>query len=466
MLHVIPSSVDFTTSESMKLAKEFDPNCERQLIAVSKIDKYDKGIAEKLQGEGAGSMKLRLDCVAVLNRNQDEIDSNISFEEMKEREKQFFHKHRDAFQHLPDEYKGIDQLIKKLAIIQQDRIRSTLPETIEELRKQIRTKQQELRTIPVALTSEHDCWTKFQTMINELRENIRSRVHGDYDFRTRLNLINIDGKIPSKAKSPKTVLINSKDTFIDVSTVTDDRIAYHVYKFQQQFQKEIINKFSDFLSIDYKKRVIKAIDDAAGVSLPNFPSFQIIEHLFHEEFENLPAVCFSLLENICNYIRYNLLKILQDTIDKDYSRLIQRLNEVIIKQIDEAEQRTKQRIKEILDMEYRVFTLSNEYMDMVDKITQDLNDENAAKETKKATATTTTTTTVSQTVPASTYSANLLSRASNLISNSLSGSVINDDALRNGSNEARAAPAIQIALDSYCKVSNISIIQNIISLLQ
>jgi hypothetical protein len=74
----------------MKLAKDFDPNCERQLIAVSKIDKYDKGIAEKLQGEGAGSMKLQLGCVAVLNRNQDEIDSNISFEEMKQREKQFF----------------------------------------------------------------------------------------------------------------------------------------------------------------------------------------------------------------------------------------------------------------------------------------------------------------------------------------------------------------------------------------
>ncbi|CAF1563934.1 unnamed protein product, partial [Adineta ricciae] len=58
----------------MKLAKEFDPNCERQLIAASKIDKYDKGIAQKLVGEGPGSMKLQLGCVAVLNRNQDEIE--------------------------------------------------------------------------------------------------------------------------------------------------------------------------------------------------------------------------------------------------------------------------------------------------------------------------------------------------------------------------------------------------------
>jgi hypothetical protein len=40
----------------MKIAKEFDPHCQRQLIATSKIDKYDKGIAENLQGFGAGGI--------------------------------------------------------------------------------------------------------------------------------------------------------------------------------------------------------------------------------------------------------------------------------------------------------------------------------------------------------------------------------------------------------------------------
>lgn len=439
----------------MKLAKEFDPECERQLIAVSKIDKYDKGIAEKLQGDGPGAMKLQLGCVAVLNRNQDEIDSNVSFEQMKEREKEFFLKHRSAFQNLPDEYKGVDQLVRKLAIIQQDRIRSTLPEIIERLRKQVREKQQELKIIPAALTSEHDCWTRFQLMLNELRENIRAKVSGDYDFRTKINMINTDVKISTKPKAP-TTLVNTSN----ISPSNDDRIAYHIYKFQQQFQQETIKQFSEFLSLDYKKRVIRAIDDAAGVSLPNFPSFQIIEHLFHEEFEKLPNVCFTLLKNICEYLRENLLKLFYKTFDKDYSRLIQRLKEIIIKQIDAAEQRTKERIIEILDMEYRLFTLSNEYMDVVDKITQEIADENAAKENKKS-ASTTTTTTVSQTVPSSASSASLLSKASSAISSTLSG-FAGYDYSRSGPNEARAAPAIQIALDSYCKASFIFINQNII----
>ena len=432
----------------MKLAKAYDPDCERQLIAVSKIDKYDKGIAEKLQGEGPGSMKLQLGCVAVLNRSQDEIDRKISFEEMRRREQEFFLRNRDAFDSLPDEYKGVDQLVKKLAIIQHNRIRSTFPATMAQLREQIRTKEQELTDIPSALTSEHDCWTRFQTMVNEFRENIRSKVDGAYDTRGKLSIAAAaDGKSTKNRLTTTTTSTLPKDTST-VSNIVDERVAYHVYKFQQQFQQELIAQFSEFLSTNYKKHVIKAIDDAAGVSLPNFPSFQIIEQLYHEEFERLPGVCYSLLQTIFSYIREVLLKLFHQTFDNEYPRLIQRLKEVIIKQVDEAEKRARERIAEILNMEYRMFTLSGEYMDVVEKITQEIADENAAKENKAANATNTAT----QPSSLGASSAALISKASSYLSSSLARTTATDP-LRPGSNEARAALGIQIGLGSYCKVS-------------
>ncbi|CAF4820674.1 unnamed protein product, partial [Rotaria magnacalcarata] len=181
VLHVIPASVDFTTSESMKLAKAFDPSCQRQLIAASKIDKYDKGIAEKLQGHGLGSMELQLGCVAVLNRNQHEIDDNVSFDDMKQREKEFFSHHKDAFQHLPEEFKGSEQLVRRLATIQQERIRSTFPDIIKKLRKQITEKKAQLKKIPLSMNTENECWTNFQSMINAYRESIHDKVKGEYD---------------------------------------------------------------------------------------------------------------------------------------------------------------------------------------------------------------------------------------------------------------------------------------------
>ncbi|CAF1246528.1 unnamed protein product [Rotaria sp. Silwood1] len=288
VLHVIPASVDFTTSESMKLAKEFDSQCLRQLIVASKIDKYDKGIAEKLLGIGPGAMELKLGCVAVLNRNQDEIDQNISFEEMKRREAEFFIKHHEAFQHLPDEFKGIDQLVKKLATNQQDRIRSSLPQVIDELRKQIREKKNELKNMPIAMTSEQDCWIKFQSMINTFRESIRAKVNEDYDVLTRINMINLSNQASSEVVDSR-ILFKIDDTATD-SIPCDDRLAYHIYRFQRKFQDELTKSFSNFSSMGYYKLILQVIDDATGVSLPNFPSYRIIERLFHQELQRLPHI--------------------------------------------------------------------------------------------------------------------------------------------------------------------------------
>jgi hypothetical protein len=439
VLHVIPSSVDFTTSESMKLAKEFDPFCERQLIAVSKIDKFDKGIAEKLSGNGPGSMKLQLGCVAVLNRNQEEIDSNTSFEVMREREKQFFIKHREAFHHLSDEYKGVDQLIKKLAIIQHGRIRSTFPETIEELRKQIRTKKAELRAIPAAMTTEHECWTKFQSMINTFRESIQAKVSGDYDFRIRSNIFSTESAVASTVNDA----VTDKSIF---SAPGDDHIAYHIYKFQRKFQEELRNSFSNFAASDYNRLIMMAIDYATGVSLPNFQSFKIIESLFREELTRLPSICFNLTKKLHDYLNSTLLKIFHQTFDKDYPRLVQRLKEVIISKIDEAEERTIERVQDILDMENRLFTLTQEYMIVVNekKSSNTIENKESGEQVKLPVP------------PQPKTAGSNVSKISQLVTYSqttTTGPTTNDSINLLGPNEAQAAIDIQISLDTYSKVS-------------
>ncbi|CAF5007482.1 unnamed protein product, partial [Rotaria sp. Silwood1] len=408
VLHVIPSSVDFSTSESTKLAKEFDPDCERQLIAVSKIDKYDKGIAKKLVGEGPGSMKLQLGCVAVLNRNQDEIDSNVSFEEMKERERQFFIKHREAFQNLSDEYKGVDQLVKKLATIQHSRIRSTLPETIEKLRNQIRNKRLELKNIPMAMTTEHECWSKFQSMIDAFRESIQAKVNGDYDCEIRSSMFNVNSNASGNTNNTTTEASSrTKVAFVPVSG--DDHIAYHLYKFLQKFQEALRNKLA-----------------------------------------RLPTICSSLVKNIHDYLNIILLKIYHQTFDQEYPRLIQRLKEVIIGKIDAAEERTIERVQEILDMEKRLFTLSHEYMKTIRKMreTNNTNDRESSEPVI---------------IPSSTQSlvkernvsvnSNKIHYISTMFTPTTNQSVYTQD-----TNEVHAATDIQISLKAYSEIVQTRII--------
>jgi hypothetical protein len=416
----------------MKLAKEYDPQCLRQLIAVSKIDKYDKNITEKLLGRGPGAMQLKLGCVAVLNRNQDEIDLNLSFEKMREREAEFFTKHHEAFQNLPDENKGVDQLVKKLAIIQRDRIRSTLPQIIEELRKQIREKKLQLKNIPLPMNSEPACWTKFQSMINALRESIRTKVNGDYEVVTSINMNSDGGQMSPTVYSNTSASVKIDETLM----AGDNRIAYYVYKFQRQFQNEISKSFSDFYSGDYNKLVLQTIDDAAGVSLPNFPSYQIIQRLFRGELQRLPDICFTLVERIRDYLKKCLLRIFHQTFDAQYFRLIEKLKDVIIQQIDAAENRTNGRVQEILDMEYRVFTMNNGYMENVCKTKNDVK-KNDKEQIGEAMIT----------IASSTKNNYLPQATSSAISRLNTRALPSDDAL--------AAIDIQIALSSYALVNHL-----------
>ncbi|CAF0736670.1 unnamed protein product [Adineta steineri] len=412
VLHVIPASVDFTTSESMKLAKVFDPSCERQLIGVSKIDKYDKGIAEKLQGRGLGSMELQLGCVAVLNRNQDEIDQNISFDEMKQREERFFVDHKQAFEHLPNEFKGSKQLVRRLATIQQERIRSTFPDIIKRLRKQIAEKKAQLKKIPASMNTESECWTTFQSMINIYRESISDNVKGEYGQVASTNITNV----PTTSKNVKDESdsdINFNFTLFEsdegsLSNEDEDHIAYHIYHLQLKFQKECRNSFTDFFSNNYHKIVLREIDRTAGVSLPNFPSYQIIVGLFRKELQKLPDCCHELVEKMH---------------DNVYRRLKDRLKEVVIKQLNDVKEKLLERVLEILDTERRVFTLNHYYMDTINKLKEnnkEKSDDHQASVKASSTAVAKNSTDIVINIPVS--------------------------------NEDQAANDIQIALHSYSKV--------------
>ncbi|CAF1251410.1 unnamed protein product [Rotaria sp. Silwood1] len=192
------------------------------------------------------------------------------------------------------------------------------------------------------------------------------------------------------------------------------------------------------------------IDYATGVSLPNFQSFKIIESLFREELARLPTICSSLVKNIHDYLNIILLKIYHQTFDQEYPRLIQRLKEVIIGKIDAAEERTIERVQEILDMEKRLFTLSHEYMKTIRKMreTNNTNDRESSEPVI---------------IPSSTQSlvkernvsvnSNKIHYISTMFTPTTNQSVYTQD-----TNEVHAATDIQISLKAYSEIVQTRII--------
>jgi len=307
-------------------------------------------------------MTLKLGCVAVLNRTPEQIEENVPFSKMRQLEQKFF-KHHKAFQHVPAEYLGCDQLIKRLVSIQQARIRSMLPGILDDLKNQIQKKKTELKNMPQAVTSEMECWTLYNNLIKRYRDLIYARVHGVYD-----NDMQLEMKEPTRGSSALSSGLNTTQATTDAF---DDRIAFQLHKQHKAFAEEISHSFSKFFTSDYQKYVLQLLEENAGVTLPNFSSFSIIERLYHHEHRNFHEPCEELVESSVTYLKEVLIKLLNQIFDKKAAYkndMIHKLTDIIFRALDESEEYCKGDINKMLHIEKRVFTLDHYYIDTVNKI--------------------------------------------------------------------------------------------------
>ena len=344
----------------------------RQLIAVSKIDKHDQGIGNKLCGIGPGSMVLDLGCVAVLNRKQEEIDENVPFDEMRRREEEFF-RSNPAFDNVPERYLGSPQLIKRLAAIQQGRIRSTLPSIIDELTKRVKSKKVELKQMPPPITSEMECWVLYNEIIKKYRDVVQDRAEGVY-----ANGIQMPDETPP---STKTKTAQNNATTAPADQPSDDRIAYQLYLRQKRFSDRIQNLFSKSFSTGYKKKVLELLGENAAVALPNFPSFSIIERLYRIEHEKLSEPCEDLIDEFVDYLKDIAVELLHEVLTEETSyrdNLVHKLTDIILHTIDESEDQCRKDVSRLLEIEEKVYTMNPEYMIKVNQLKKEIQEKKLA----------------------------------------------------------------------------------------
>jgi hypothetical protein len=316
---------------------------ERQIIAVSKIDKHDKGIAEKLQGIGPGSISLSLGCVAVLNRKQEEIDAKVPFAEMRRREEEFF-RTNPAFADVPKEYLGRQELIKKLVSIQQERIRCTLPHVIEMVKGKIQAMREELKQIPSAILTEADTRIAFNEILRNYRRAVEQRTRGDYEIKSEKTGEKFDPQARDK---------------------WDDRIAYHLKMIGKYTSGEIQKILSRFSSKNESVRVLQSIEENYGGGLPNFPSSNIIQQLYQPYHKQLEKPCKELVLWVEEYMTRCLAYILETVLpaEANYKLSLSReLSKIIKSVIENSKAKCMENVQQILEMEEKVFTVNPYYL--------------------------------------------------------------------------------------------------------
>ncbi|KAJ1940645.1 Dynamin- GTPase protein, partial [Linderina pennispora] len=138
---ISPANVDIVNSESLKMAREVDPDGKRTVGVVTKIDLMDRG-TNSLDILTGRVYPLRLGFVGVVNRSQEDTQANKPIDESLAHEAEFFRTHpvyRTIQQHC-----GTSNLAKQLSQLLMHHIRDRLPSIKTKINALISQTEQEL----------------------------------------------------------------------------------------------------------------------------------------------------------------------------------------------------------------------------------------------------------------------------------------------------------------------------------
>lgn len=313
ILAVHPANADLATSDALQMAKTVDPEGDRTIGVITKLDLMDKGTdaLEWLQGK---VYKLKRGYVGVVNRSQADINSRKSIAEAREAEKRFFKEH-PIYKNFADQM-GSEYLARKLSGILMEHIRKCLPELRSKINAQLKEKNKELAKLGSALGENEDVGAALLSIIN----------HYAMEFNQAL-----EGKAHE--------VISATELYGGA------RINYI---FHDIYAKELdkMDPFEDLTLDDMRTAIRNATGHRSSLFIPEY-GFDLLIKKQIEKF-NLPA-------QTCVDLVYNELQRLAVALDYDelsrFERLESRLSEVTGDLLRRLKEPTAQVVADLVDME-------------------------------------------------------------------------------------------------------------------
>lgn len=144
ILAVTAANIDLANSDGLKLAREVDPEGQRTIGVLTKVDLMDDGtdVVDILAGR---IIPLRMGYVPVVNRGQRDIDNKKAINAALQAEQAFFENHK-AYRN-KSSYCGTPYLARKLNLILMMHIKQTLPDIKARIASSLAKYTQELESL-------------------------------------------------------------------------------------------------------------------------------------------------------------------------------------------------------------------------------------------------------------------------------------------------------------------------------
>ena len=343
----------------------------RTIGVVTKIDTIEEAdgssISERLRGEGTNAWQFEMGCHAIRNRNQKEIQNNISSEETNALEARFFSTHRELSQ-LPEETKstmmGFHSLVQNVTGVQTRMMLEAFPKLKSQIKALLDVKRKELNALPSSITTIVQAQSTLRQLVGDLRGCMEKLYHVDY---TSLSDFRGSSCPPSLKDLPGLLhLLHGADN--ETHCFPWLEMMPHLQRFLETFEKEMQKCGRHILTKEYAEIVKLELGRLHGYALPDLMTCSALKALASTEISAFEGPARTMLRSVHEYFS-EILIVFVNKYFSTYPQLLHHVANVVDGFLKQSLDLCSERLAEQIKIEKDdIYTLNSCYLDTVNKI--------------------------------------------------------------------------------------------------
>ncbi|KAM6985517.1 dynamin-1a isoform 2-T2 [Aplochiton taeniatus] len=321
LLAVSPANSDLANSDALKIAKEVDPQGQRTIGVITKLDLMDEGTDAREILENK-LLPLRRGYIGVVNRSQKDIDGKKDINAAMAAERKFFLSH-SAYRHMAERM-GTAYLQKTLNQQLTNHIRDTLPALRSRLQCQLLSIEKEVEEYKNFRPDDPSRKTKaLLQMVQQFSVDFDKRIEGSGD---------------------------QIDTYELSGGARINRI------FHERFPFELVKM--EFNEKELRKEISYAIKNIHGIRTGLFTPDMAFETIVKRQIGKIKEPCTKcvdmVISELVNTVRQCTQKLAQ------YPQLREEMERIVTQHIRDRESRTKDQVLLLIDIELAYMNTNHE----------------------------------------------------------------------------------------------------------
>ncbi|XP_030895838.1 dynamin-1 isoform X3 [Leptonychotes weddellii] len=321
ILAVSPANSDLANSDALKVAKEVDPQGQRTIGVITKLDLMDEGTDARDVLENK-LLPLRRGYIGVVNRSQKDIDGKKDITTALAAERKFFLSH-PSYRHLADRM-GTPYLQKVLNQQLTNHIRDTLPGLRNKLQSQLLSIEKEVEEYKNFRPDDPARKTKaLLQMVQQFAVDFEKRIEGSGD---------------------------QIDTYELSGGARINRI------FHERFPFELVKM--EFDEKELRREISYAIKNIHGIRTGLFTPDLAFEATVKKQVQKLKEPSIKCVDMVVSELTATIRKCSEKL--QQYPRLREEMERIVTTHIREREGRTKEQVMLLIDIELAYMNTNHE----------------------------------------------------------------------------------------------------------